>query len=98
MLGGWLEPHLDDHFAGILELNLCMSCAIRPPKAQADGRLVAQVAPPELALRPEDRNDQPVRTLLIGDRKSVLSTCAPTNHCDERQAPAYEWVQARAKQ
>src|SRR5271167_2444049 len=72
-LGGWVEKHLDRNAAAIVNSCSCLSSAICAAKPQADDCTVAEVAPPELALGPHDRDRESFVGLLVADGERVLS-------------------------
>jgi hypothetical protein len=97
-LGARVEKYLDGNAAAIVNSRSCLSSAICAAKAQADGCTVAEVAPPELALGPHDRNRECFVGLLVADGERVLSAGSPAGDADECQASADERVQWGSQQ
>ena len=97
-LGGWVEKHLDRNAAAIVNSCSCLSSAICAAKPQADDCTVAEVAPPELALGPHDRDRESFVGLLVADGERVLSAGSEAGDADERQVSADERVQWGAQQ
>jgi hypothetical protein len=74
-----VQQHLDEGSIAIVDSCVPLSGTVGSPKMQPHRRTVTEVAPPELALGPEDRDRQAFGALFVGDRERVLSAGTATS-------------------